>query len=74
MNEEDLDNWSPTTTIITSTIITTTTTTATMNDMVYGSRLGPLESNNYKELSHSARGGAPRSLLKLVIMTWNEKL
>ena len=55
---EDLDNWSPATTITMPTIITTTTTTMmttteTTNDMFYGSRLGQLESNNYKELSKS---------------------
>ena len=58
-NEEDLDNWSPATTITTPTIITTTTTTTTIttsetaNYMFYGSRLGRLESNKYKELSKS---------------------
>ena len=52
-NEEDVDNWSPATTITTPTIITATTatvmttTTATTNNMFSGSRLGQLESNNY---------------------------
>ena len=36
------------------------TTTATTNDIFYGSRLGQLESNNWKELSKSSCGGAPR--------------
>ena len=65
MNEEGVDNWSPATTITMPTISTattaTTTTTTTTNDMFCGSRLGQLESNNYKELSKSSHGGgAPR--------------